>query len=113
MVHSCGMMDLNMRGNFNPTILKDLATMFGLMAENMRVHGKIIKCMDVEFSFGQMVEDTKVNTSTTKSRAMVSSFGQMVEAIREAGETESKMDVGHTGIRRASRSKEHGSMERR
>ena len=65
--------------------------MFGLMEDSLKVSGKIIKCMEKELLSGQMVANTKVSTSMRRKKAMESSVGPTEDAIRENGETESKM----------------------
>jgi len=87
-----GLMVVNMKGNGKTTIWRELVSISGMMAENMRDSIKMIKSMGMEFIHGLMADAMKVTgikensmelalmlyQKTTKLNMV---FGKMVNAL--------------------------------
>ena len=72
---SCGVMAHAIMETLSTTVLKELETTDGLMAESMRANGLGTRCMEQESLHGQMVVSMKANTRKTRSKAKALSFG--------------------------------------
>lgn len=73
--------------------------MFGLMAGNIKVCGKIIRCMEEESFFGLMEESIKEIILMIKNKAKVTLLGQMVGPIMDRGKMANKMAMELIRIR--------------
>ena len=56
-----GLMDLLTLGSFAKILYKEKVCIFGQMADNLMVNGKIIKCMGMANFLGQTAEFTKAS----------------------------------------------------
>ena len=108
MGHSSGAMAASMRDNSKTTTSKDLATMFGLMGDNLKEAGKTTKCMGGESSSGPMEDAMMESTSPIKKKGLESLAGQMGGATEANGKMENKTAGEFTATRKESKEAAHG-----
>ena len=87
--------------------------MFGLMVENMKVHGKIIRCMGKVLLFGLMGGNIKENMFMRRNKGMVSLVGLMAGVIKDNGATANKMAEVSTPIKMEKRGLGYGAMAKK
>ena len=80
-----GLIEILTRETLSITKLKDMVTMFGLMAANIKGPGTTTKWKEVESIPGLMVVDMKVITSMIRRRARVHFVGPMDVSMKADG----------------------------
>lgn len=90
-VFTCGKTAHLIMGSGLIMILREKATISGMMADVLQAIGKIIICTDTGNMFGQMAEPTKASIMRIKNTALEFTSGRMVEYMKEIGRTENNM----------------------
>lgn len=81
-VNSSGLMDRNTLEISSIMSCKDLGSMNGQMAENMKENGRATKCTERVYSRSLMEEFTKVLTETTRKTGEEFTYGLMEDVLR-------------------------------
>ena len=76
-----GRMGLNIKGNLIITILKESASINGLMGELIMENGSITRCTEKEYLHGKTGENTKENIIKIKKKVLGYFIGLMGESM--------------------------------
>lgn len=110
--NSNGQMALNSRVSLLRMTLKDMASIHGLMIENMKVNGRLTRWMVRVHSIGLIRESMKESIRMVKSMDKVPLSGLMVKLMKVAGNMVNNMVKVFIHLKRVRREKDYGAMVR-